>query len=195
MMIVGLTGGIGSGKSTVGQMFRDLGIPVYDSDLEAKQLMNSSPALTTSIIDLLGKEAYTDNKLNRAYIAALVFTDPNLLQELNTIVHPAVRAHFLDWAKKQNAPYVIQETALIFENGSQDQYDYTLLVTAPKNVRLERVLLRDNGNKQQILDRMENQMEDNTKEGLSHFSIENTDLDTTKQMVSELHKKLLLLAD
>lgn len=195
MMIVGLTGGIGSGKSTVARMFKDLGVPVYDSDVEAKLLMNSAPALKTAIVDLLEKEAYTDKGLNRAYIAALVFTNPDLLQQLNAIVHPAVREHFIAWAKEQDAPYVIQETALIFENEAQEQYDYTLLVTAPKDVRLERVVLRDKVDRKQVLDRMKNQMVEEEKKGLAHFSIANLDLENTKRQVSELHQKLVLLAD
>lgn len=193
-MLVGLTGGIGSGKSTVAQMFRDLGVPVYDSDKEAKSLMVNAPALKSAIIDLLGDNAYTGKTLNRSYIAELVFKDSGLLQKLNKIVHPAVRQHFLKWANEQSAPYVIQETALIFENGVQDNYSATILVTAPLEMRLKRVMERDGVAKQVVLERMKNQMDDNQKIDLAHFCIENIDLEATKEKVRGLHAKLLALA-
>ena len=123
MMIVGLTGGIGSGKSTVAKMFMELGVPVYDSDAEAKKLMATSPEVKSKIIELLGNEAYSNDVLNRSYIANKVFKDPILLEKLNGIVHPAVREHFLKWVKRKETPYVIQETALIFENDAHDKYD------------------------------------------------------------------------
>ena len=194
MMLVGLTGGIGSGKSTVAEMFRDLDVPVYDSDLEAKQLMVTSMEMRQSILDLFGDEAYKGESLNRKYIADQVFKNTELLKKLNGIVHPAVRKHFLEWMEQQSAPYVIQETALIFENGVQDQYDATILVTAPLNVRLERVMKRDNATEQAVMDRMKNQMDDNQKIDLAQFCIENVDLDTTREKVNQLHHKLLAMA-
>lgn len=194
MMLVGLTGGIGSGKSTVAEMFRDLDVPVYDSDLEAKQLMVTSMEMRQSILDLFGDEAYKGESLNRKYIADQVFKNTELLKKLNGIVHPAVRKHFLEWMEQQSAPYVIQETALIFENGVQDQYDATILVTAPLNVRLERVMKRDNTTEQAVMDRMKNQMDDNQKIDLAQFCIENVDLDTTREKVNQLHHKLLAMA-
>lgn len=193
-MLVGLTGGIGSGKSTVAQIFRDLGVPVYDSDKEAKSLMVNSPELKSAIIDLLGDNAYTGKTLNRSYIAELVFKDVGLLQKLNKIVHPAVRQHFLKWANEQSAPYVIQETALIFENGVQDNYSATILVTAPLEMRLKRVMERDGVGKQVVLDRMKNQMDDNQKIDLAQFCIENIDLEATKEKVRGLHAKLRSMA-
>lgn len=194
MMLVGLTGGIGSGKSTVAQMFRELGVPVYDSDKEAKWLMANSPELKKAIMGLLGDKAYTGKTLNRSYIAELVFKDVGLLQKLNKIVHPAVRQHFLKWANQQSAPYVIQETALIFENGAQDNYSATILVTAPLEMRLQRVMERDGVAKQVVLDRMKNQMDDNQKIDLAQFCIENIDLEATKEKVRGLHAKLLAMA-
>ncbi len=193
MIIVGLTGGIGSGKSTVAQMFRDLGVPVYDSDAEAKQLMVNSTELKHAIIALLGEDAYTDGTLNRSYIAEKVFTDPGLLEKLNALVHPAVRTDFTQWAAQQKAPYVIQETALIFENGIQDFYDRILLVTAPLELRIKRVMDRDNVTEKQILERMEHQLTDDKKESQAHFCIQNIDFKTTRETVEELHQKLLHL--
>ena len=194
MMIVGLTGGIGSGKSTVAKMFAELGIPVYDSDMEAKELMVASNEVKTAITQLLGEEAYDNHGLNRPYIANKVFKDPELLEKLNAIVHPAVRRHFLDWVERQESPYVIQETALIFENDAQDKYDYTILVTAPVETRIQRVIERDNVEGQAVVDRMKNQLDDEQKVDLANFSLKNLELDKTRRKVKELHLKLLALA-
>lgn len=194
MMIVGLTGGIGSGKSTVAKMFEKLGVPVYDSDKEAKQLMVASTKVRQGIIDLLGEASYKDDTLNRKYIAGKVFTDPILLEKLNGIVHPAVRAHFLEWAEAQATPYVIQETALIFENNAQDKYDCTILVTAPLAVRLQRVINRDQVDEKAVVDRNKNQLEDGEKLKYADFHIENLDLTKTEESVKALHLKLLAKA-
>ena len=195
MKIVGLTGGIGSGKSTVAKMFRELGVPVYDSDHEAKRLMTTSSEVKEAIISLLGKKAYTKDILNRSYIAEKVFNDTHKLQQLNAIVHPAVKTHFMKWAEGQTTPYVIQETALIFENGAQEQYDYTILITAPLELRLQRTVERDGATTQQVLDRMKNQMDDNKKADLANFCIVNIEIEETKKRVSELHARLMALAD
>jgi len=194
MMIVGLTGGIGSGKSTVANMFRELGIPVYDSDKEAKLLMATSQEVKEAITDLLGKEAYSDGELNRSFIADKVFKDSELLEKLNGIVHPAVRKHFMQWVEAQEAPYVIQETALIFENKAQDNYDFTILVTAPVETRIQRVVDRDDVGKKTVVDRMQNQLIDSQKLDLADFSLENLELDKTQRKVKELHLKLLAAA-
>nr|WP_288933448.1 dephospho-CoA kinase [uncultured Allomuricauda sp.] len=194
MMIVGLTGGIGSGKSTVAKMFVELGIPVYDSDMEAKELMVASSEVKTAITELLGEEAYDNQGLNRPYIADKVFKDPELLEKLNAIVHPAVRKHFLDWVERQESPYVIQETALIFENDAQDKYDYTILVTAPVETRIQRVIDRDNVEGQAVVDRMKNQLDDEQKVDLANFSLKNLELNKTRRKVKELHLKLLALS-
>lgn len=194
MMIVGLTGGIGSGKSTVARIFKELGVPVYDSDKEAKLLMGVSQDVKSAITDLLGEKAYGNEGLNKSYIADKVFNDSELLEKLNGIVHPAVRKHFLDWAKSQESPYVIQETALIFENNAQNNYDCTILVIAPSETRIQRVMDRDKVTRQAVVDRMKNQLHDDKKLDLANFSLENLDLDKTKRKVKELHLKLLALA-
>lgn len=195
MIIVGLTGGIGSGKSTVAGMFKDLGVPVYDSDSEAKRLMITSAELKIAIMELLGEDAYYGKALNKKFIASKIFENPEKLQRLNKIVHPAVRADFLEWTETQEAPYVIQETALIFENDAQDNYDYVILVKAPENFRLKRVMERDGANKKEVLDRMRNQMSDDEKVALSNFCIDNIDLEITKKRVDELHQRLVKQAD
>ncbi|AWX46368.1 Dephospho-CoA kinase [Flagellimonas maritima] len=195
MMIVGLTGGIGSGKSVVATIFQDLGIPVYNSDSEAKLLMTNSTRVKNEILLLLGKKAYINGELNKTFIAKKVFKSPEILEKLNKIVHPAVREHFLEWVEQQTSPYVIQETALIFENDAQDKYDYIILIKAPKNLRVERVIKRDGIAKQEVLDRIENQMDDKEKTSLADFCIENIDLHTTKDKVLELHQKLIVLTN
>ncbi len=191
MIIVGLTGGIGSGKTTVAKMFEELGVPVYNSDKQAKKLMRSSKKLKKKIKELFGKKAYKDGELNRGYIASQVFQDKELLDKLNAIVHPAVRKHFSKWAKKQESPYVIQETAIIFENSMHESYDRIVLVTAPEDIRLKRIIERDNITKMEILARMQNQWDDVDKMPLSNYVIENIELDVTQQKVNEIHRLLL----
>lgn len=191
MMIIGLTGGIGSGKSTVAGFFRDLGVPVYDSDKEAKILMVESSEVREAIIAAFGSEAYNEKKLNKTFLSHLVFADKNKLNQLNGIVHPAVRKHFLQWVAKQNSAYVIQETALIFENGVQDNYDATILVTSPENLRIQRVMKRDGMSESQVKARMANQMPDEQKISIADFVIENRKLEETKKIVGRIHKKLI----
>lgn len=191
MMIVGLTGGIGSGKSTVGKMFKKLGVPVYNSDKQAKKLMNSSKKIRKKIIALLGEGAYKDEKLNRAYIAEQVFKNKELLIGLNSIVHPAVRKHFIKWADKQKYSYVIQETALLFENDANDNYDKVILVTAPKQNRIDRVVKRDGTTENSVLARIKNQLPDDLKIKKSDFVIENVELGKTWENVLEVNNALL----
>ncbi|WP_150451672.1 dephospho-CoA kinase [Arenibacter lacus] len=191
MRIVGLTGGIGSGKSTVAAMFRELGVPVYNSDTEAKWLMGNSESLKQQIIALLGEGSYKDGALNRAYISQRVFKNGELLKDLNKIVHPAVAQHFKEWAQQQNSAYVIQEAAIIFENGNQGRYDQIILVTAPLESRVNRVVKRDGVSPEQVMERVENQWEDAKKAPLSHFVINNIDLKSTASQVAEIHGKLL----
>lgn len=191
MKIIGLTGGIGSGKSTVANMFKELGVPVYNSDERAKYLMNTSLEIKSQLIKLLGEEAYKGDKLNRSFIAEKVFSNTNLLAELNGIVHPIVRNDFIDWTKKQDYSYVIQETALLFENKVQDLYDSIILVTAPKETRIIRVVDRDKSSREQVIARMNNQLDDEAKLNLSNYVIENIDLERTSSNVLQVHASIL----
>ncbi|RTE52523.1 dephospho-CoA kinase [Arenibacter aquaticus] len=193
MMIVGLTGGIGSGKSTVANMFRELGVPVYNSDVEAKNLMNSSANIKKEIQGLLGEQSYLDGKLNRDYVAKKVFGNKGLLKALNGIVHPAVREHFLGWSKGQKAQYVIQEAAIIFENGNREFYDKIILVTAPIPTRISRVMHRDGSTEAQVEQRIKNQLPDSQKEKYSDFIIANIELEKTRHEVMRIHQELLKL--
>ena len=191
MKIVGLTGGIGSGKTTVARMFAALGIPVYNSDERAKELMVTSEELVNQIKSLLGEEAYSGSDLNREYIAGKVFLDKALLNALNDLVHPAVRDDFRNWASIQKTPYVIQEAAILFENGAHEYFDQMILVTAPKMIRLQRIMERDNVSEDHILARMNHQWEDERKIALSDYIIENIDLEKTEATVAEIHAELL----
>lgn len=190
-MVVGLTGGIGSGKTTVSNFFVELGVPVYNSDLKAKQLMVSSKQLKKDIKKLLGKDAYKGKKLNKTFISDKIFNDSSLLQKMNEIVHPAVRDDFIVWAKMQNAPYLIQETALIFENSVHEFYDKIILVTAPQDIRIQRVAIRDGVSKKKISERIDNQLSDAEKLPLADFVIANIALEKTKLKVEEVNTALL----
>ena len=190
-MIVGLTGGIGSGKSSVAGFFKELGVPVYNSDEEVKLLMVESAEVKKAIIDLFGPSAYQKESLNKKLISQIVFQDKEKLKRLNEIVHPAVRRHFEDWVVNQSAPYIIQETALIFENEMQDNYDVIILVTAPEDSRIERVIKRDNSSISQVKARIKNQLPDAKKVPLADYTIENIDLDKAQKAVHKIHKQLL----
>ena len=190
-MLVGLTGGIGSGKSTVASFFRELGIPVYTADDEAKKLMTTSKRIKTKLIKEFGEQTFVDEQLNRGYIASIVFKDAEKLAILNNIVHPEVAKHFKKWASKQNAPYVIQENAILFESNAASRFDTIITVTAPIDLRFERVLKRDDTTIKQIQSRMNNQLSDDERLQRSDFVIENIDWDITKQQVLDIHNQLL----
>lgn len=190
MKIVGLTGGIGSGKTTVARMFEDLGIAVYYADNEAKRLMNTSPEIKKELIEEFGEETFKNEALNRAYLAELVFNDKEKLKKINEIVHPKVDKHFKNWVNDQQGEFVIQENAILFENNKQDSFDYIITVTAPIDVKIQRVIERDHVTKNQVLARMNNQLADEFKTINSHFVIQNTHLREAEQEVSEIFDRL-----
>ncbi len=194
MIKVGLTGGIGSGKTTVANFFIELGVPVYFADYEAKKLMNSSADIKNKLILEFGEKTYQNGELNRKYLASIVFNDTNKLNIINGIVHPAVANHFAKWIKKQKSNYIIQENAILFENTTSSIFDYIIIVTSSIEVRIERILKRDSNSKNDILSRMKNQWDDVKKIGLSDFVIHNIDLADTKKQVGQIHKKLLKIA-
>ena len=194
MKIIGLTGGIGSGKTTVANFFKKLGVPVYIADVEAKKIMNTSASIKKALISWFGEKSYLNNELNRKFISSKVFKDKELLQKLNNIVHPEVDKHFKGWVANQDQSYVIYEAAIIFENNAQSKFDYTILVTAPEDIKVKRVLNRDESTEQEVRNRMKNQWDDSKKEKLANFIIENIDLEDTKSQIYLLHTKLLSLA-
>ncbi len=190
MYRIGLTGGIGSGKSTVAKIFEVLGIPVYYADDEAKQLMNEDENLKQEIIKHFGAESYIDGKLNRKHISSIVFNNKEKLALLNSITHPAVIHHGEEWMKRQAAPYALHEAALIFESGSYKNLDYVIGVSAPEQLRIERTMQRDNITKDQVLARMKNQMDEKEKMQRCNFIIYNDEQQLILPQVLELHKKL-----
>jgi len=191
MEVIGLTGGIGSGKTTIAKMFESLNVPVYYADIEAKKLMSTSNSIKIKLIDLFGNEAFIDESLNRSYIANIVFKDEKKLQKLNAIVHPEVERHFDSWVKSQNSKYVIQENAIIFENDNQSKFDKMITVTAPKEIKISRVMQRDGVSESMVLDRMKNQLKDVFKIKNSDFVIYNTDLKQSKHQVLKIHQELI----
>jgi len=191
MKTVGLTGGIGSGKTTVAKMFQELGVPLYVADERAKVLMNTSKVIRRKLLALFGEEAYIDNQLNRRFLASKIFENAELLKKMNGIVHPKVGADYKRWKKKQNAPYVLKEAAIIFENDLASQYDVIITVVADLDKRIARVIKRDNTTEDKILAIVNNQLTDEEKAKQSDFVITNHDLSKTKDQVLKIHKKLL----
>lgn len=174
MKIVGLTGGIGSGKSTVADFFSMLGISVYKADLAAKKLMTSNPNLILGIKKLLGEESYLNQELNKAYVSAKIFRDPSLLEKMNALVHPAVKADFLEWVQQQSGPYVIREAAILFESGTYSDCSFIITVTAPEEDRIKRVMKRDQIQEEDVRSRIANQWTDEQKIARSHAVINNS---------------------
>ena len=191
MKIVGLTGGIGSGKSTVLEMFNKLGAEIFVADIEAKKLMNTNKELINEIKQLFGENAYLNNKLNRGFIASVVFTNKEKLAVLNKLVHPKVGEHFKYFIKKSKAKIIMYESAILFESGSDKMCDYIISVTANFDDKIERVMKRDGATKQQILDRMKNQLNDDFKIKNSNFVINNNSLEVTKQQVTTINNIIL----
>ena len=189
--IIGLTGGIGSGKSTVAHYIASKGIPVYIADEEAKKLMELSEVIAS--LQAIFEENVLDDfaKLDRKKIAALVFNSPTQLTQLNNIVHPLVKSHFIEWLKlHSNAPFIIKEVAILFETGGDKACDKVILVTAPEEIRIQRAMLRDNVSKETILSRMNNQLPESEKISKSDFIIHNIDLNKTFIQVDEILKIL-----
>lgn len=192
-MVIGLTGGIGSGKTTVARMFSELGIPIYIADLEAQVLIKRSKVIRRKLLALFGDKAYINGELNKPYIASQIFGDPELLSQMNAIIHPKVRSHFKRWLKKQSAPYVIYEAAILFEHNGHEHCDYVITVTAPKNERIKRVIKRDNSRREQVEAIMDNQWTDEQKIKLSDFVIKNSTLRKTRELVKDIHLRILNL--
>ncbi len=194
MLAIGLTGGIGSGKSTVAEIFKVLGIPVFDADSQAKRLMDEDPALRLAVQQAFGEDTYTNGKLNRKILAELVFGHPFELQKLNAIVHPVTIRAAKDWMMKQTAPYVIKEAALLFEAGSASGLDYIIGVSAPVTIRINRVMQRDHVTRQQVQERMDRQINDEIKMRLCDFILINNEQQLLTTQVLDLHHKLLALS-
>jgi len=195
MLKIGLTGGIGSGKSLVAKIFLDLEVPVYPADERAKSIYNTNDSVKREIINLLGQSVYQDNKINRKKLAALIFRNKNLLEKVNQIVHPAVRGDFEDWCRQYtDKKYVLQEAAILFESGSNKHMDYIISVDAPVEVRIKRVMDRDGMPREQVLERINHQMEDKERNELSEFIIYNDGTRLLLPQVLEIHQKIKEIA-
>lgn len=192
---IGLTGGLGSGKSTVAKIFEVLGIPVYYADAEAKKIMNQDTRLKADIIKHFGAESYTTEGLNRQYLAGIVFNNKEKLALLNSLVHPAAIRDSRLWINSQHTPYAIKEAALIFESGSQESLDYVIGVSAPVHLRIHRAMQRDGFTRDEVLQRMSKQIEEVIKMHLCDFIIYNDEIRPVLPQVLELHNKLLSLAN
>lgn len=189
--IIGLTGGIGSGKSTVASYIASKGIPVYIADDEAKKIMEL-PEVILEVQQLFDENVLLENKqLNRTKIAEIVFKNPRKLQELNAIIHPKVKQHFINWLKQyEDYPFIVKEVAILFETGGDASCDKIILVTAPEEVRIQRVMQRDKTNSINVKNRIKNQLSDKEKKAKSDFVIENIDMNNTMKQVDKVLKIL-----
>jgi len=192
---IGLTGGIGSGKSTVSNIFKILGIPVFNADIAAKRLMETDANLIGSIKLAFGETAYINEKLNRKYIADIVFHDAHQLEILNALTHPIVIKAGNDWMLQQSSPYVIKEAALMFESASAADIDYIIGVFAPKHMRIKRVMTRDGISREDVLARIDKQIGEDLKMKLCDFVLQNDEKHLLIPQVLQLHQRLLQLSD
>ena len=190
-LTIGITGGIGSGKSTVCQIFKILGIPVFEADLVAKNLINSNIEIKNGLIQLFGGEIYgSDNRINRKKLANLIFNDDNLLQKVNRLVHPAVGNEFTNWMKTQDSEYIIHEAAILFESGFYKMMDYTILVSAPEEMRIDRVIKRENITPEMVRGRLAKQWTDEEKRKLTTLELVNDNKKLIIPQILEIDKNL-----
>jgi dephospho-CoA kinase len=184
---IGITGGIGSGKTLVLSVFEKLGAPTYNADNRAKWMMNNSPKIVNKVFELFGQESYINGELNRTFIAEQVFKNKDLLNQLNVIVHPLVFSDFKEWCDSQNFPYIIKEAALLFESGSYKDMDAIITVDAPLEIRLKRASIRDQKSEEEIKGRIKNQYPNEIKVNAADFVINNDGITPILPQVIQLH--------
>jgi len=184
-ILIGITGGIGSGKTTVAQLFGRIGVPVYYADFEAKELMNVDPEIKAAVIDMIGAEAYVDGQLNRSYIASKVFENESKLVQLNAIVHPKVAVHFEEWVKKQTSKFVMKEAAILVETGGYKELDELFVVTASEELRIQRVMKRDIVTKESVESRIKNQISDKERNQYATWIFNNNETDDLELQVDQ----------
>lgn len=194
MLKAGITGGIGSGKSIITRLFRLLGVPVYDADAAAKKLMQEDPVLKKEIREVFGNEAYHNEQLNASFLSSAVFNNPQKLEQLNKIVHPATIRNANEWFGRQTAPYVVKEAALLFESGSGKDLDYVIGVSAPAVLRTKRVMERNRISAEEVKKRMAKQIDETIKMRLCDTVIINDDLHLIIPRVLQIHQTLLEMA-
>ena len=192
MVQLGLTGGIGSGKTLVCSVLEKFGVPVYYADTEARRLLNSDEELHRNVVDVFGREVYNGNSLNREVLADKVFGNPVMLAKLNALVHPAVRKDYSHWVELQkSAPYVVEEAAILFESGASKFLDTTVLIYAPEMVRILRVMQRDGVDEESVRRRMKHQMDEEEKKKLADQIIYNDEKEMLLPQIVELHNRIL----
>lgn len=188
---LGVTGGIGSGKTSVCRVFTALGIPVFSADPVAREIMENDKGIMRKINSIAGKDLYISGSLNRKELATLIFNDNNLLEKVNSLVHPIVFEHFKRWNVEQTAPYVIMEAAILFESGASKLVNKIVTVIAPMEERLERVIHRNSLSREQVLARMRNQIDDDSRIKLSDYVIHNSENDMIIPAILKIHDDIL----
>ena len=188
---LGITGGIGSGKTTVCRIFRVLGVPVFVADIAAKDLMENDPGIRSSVNAIAGKDLYTTGSLDRKELAGLIFNSPQMLHRVNEVVHPAVLEKFDKWATNSEEPYVIMESAILFEAGADTLVDRVLTLSAPVEERIARVMGRNDLSREQVLERISNQIEDDVREEQSYYVINNADNEMIIPDILKIHSDML----
>jgi len=188
---LGVTGGIGSGKTSVCKVFSVLGIPVFSADRAAKEIMNSNKDIITKINSIAGKDMYSNGYLDRMELATLIFNNHSLLEKVNSLVHPVVFEHFLLWEREQSSQYVIMEAAILFESGASKLVDKIATIVAPEEERMNRVVHRSRLSRQQVIERMKNQMDDETRIRLSDYIIYNSENDMIIPAILKIHEDIL----
>ena len=191
MKIIGLTGGIGSGKSTVLKLFKNLGVNTYSADISAKKLINTDQNLINLIKDSFGKNIYKDNILDSRKLSKIVFGNPDKLELLNSIIHPAVALDFKNFIESNNDEYIVKEAAIIFETNSEKQYDKIILVKSPLEIRIERVMKRDNLSRVEVIKRINNQLNENLIIDKCDYIINNHENEDLKNIVQNIHLELM----
>ena len=192
MKRIGLTGGIGSGKSFIAKILEHMGFTVYYSDLRSKELTKSNPSIKTGLISLFGEEVYSDNELNTQLVATKIFQNEEMRQKVNELIHPIVRKDFDNWAMNQKSALVFNEAAILFETGAYRNFDATILVCAPMELKIQRVMKRENCSKEDVLARMSKQWSDEEKMKLADFVINN---DECNPILTQLELVLAKLID
>jgi dephospho-CoA kinase len=194
MFKVGVTGGIGSGKTLICSVFSSLGIPVFNADNEAKIIINTDNDVILKIIELFGDDIYTNNSIDRKKLAAIIFNNKVALNSINSIIHPKVRDAFNEWCLQfSNMPYVIQEAAILFESDVYKELDYNITVSASETIRIMRVMQRDSVSEEKIKERIKNQISDQERLKLADFVIDNDNNKMILPQILEIHKKLIQL--
>tara|TARA_B100001094_G_scaffold325613_1_gene380266 strand:+ start:255 stop:833 length:579 start_codon:yes stop_codon:yes gene_type:complete len=191
MKKIGITGGIGSGKTYIASVFQSFRIPIFNADIQAKKVMTSSRKLIKVVKEEFGNDIYKDSDLNKEKLASIVFSNSDKLQKLNSLVHPIVKEEFNNWYMKQTSPYVIKEAAILFESNSHIELDAVICVSAPLDLRIKRLLIRDDYSDNEIKKRIDNQISQEKKEKLSDYIIVNDEKELLLPTIIKIHKELL----